>query len=83
MIQSSLDWDLYRQGLKSQIRKLPYNHDLRKLLHNIDAMVDNLSRKEVFTRRYKKSIEDLEEVKEINAAIATLEQWIMMAALLK
>lgn len=83
MIASSLDWDLRRQELKAQIKELPYNPDLRKLLKNIDEMVDNLSRAEVFARRYKKSIEDLPEVKKVNDAIATLEKWIMLAALIR
>lgn len=83
MIASSLDWDLRRVELKSQIKELPYNPDLRKLLKNIDEMVDNLSRAEVFARRYKKSIEDLPEVKKVNDAIATLEKWIMLAALIR
>lgn len=83
MIGSSLDWDLRRQSLKAQIKELPYNPDLKKLLSNIDEMVDDLSRAEVFARRYKKSIEDLPEVKKVNDAIQTLEKWIMLAALIK
>jgi hypothetical protein len=83
MIGSSLDWDIHRQQLKSQIQTLPYNHDLRRLLKNIDAMVDELSRAEVFARRHRKAIVDLPEVKKVNEAIETLEKWIVMAALIR
>ena len=83
IIASSMDWDQHRQILKDKIQSLPYNRDLRTLLKNIDVMVDDLSKAEVFARRHRRIVTSLPEVQQVNTAINTLEQWIMMAVLLK
>jgi hypothetical protein len=83
MIKSSIDWQQHRQHLSTQIQALPYNQDLRKMLINIDNMVKALSCAEVDARRQHRDIDKLPEFQQVNAAIATLEQWIMMAVFLK
>jgi hypothetical protein len=83
MITNSLEWDLYRIKLKDKILDLPYNPDLRKLLRNIDGMIDALSRLEVEARRTKNSTRCDEQLQKINGAVDTLEKWIMMAELLR
>lgn len=83
MISNSLDWDLCRIDLKEKIQKFPFNPDLKKLLKNIDVMVDELSRLEVEARRTKHMIRCTEQAAKINDAIATLEKWIIMAAFLR
>lgn len=62
---------------------LPYNRDLHKLLYNVDTMVDELSRMEVDARRTKQTGKVGEQLGKINSAIETVEQWIMMAQLLR
>lgn len=74
---------MYRVTLKQQISDMPYNPDLHHLLKNIDGMVAELSRREVDARRTKSSTAVREQLEKIKSAIQTLEQWIMMAALLK
>ena len=83
MISNSLDWDLCRIDLKEKIQKFPFNPDLKKLLKNIDVMVDELSRLEVEARRTKNHNRCNEQLEKIRAAIDTLEIWIIMAELLR
>lgn len=82
MIQSSLEWQNKRGNLSAQITTVGYSKDLRMLLLNIDALVENLSKAEVIARRNGKNIVELPELKRVNEAISFLEQWIMMAALM-
>lgn len=83
MVNNSLDWDTHRIILKNKILDLPYNPDLRKLLKNIDGMIDTLSRLEVEARRTKNLTRCGEQLQKINSAVDTLEKWIIMAELLR
>jgi hypothetical protein len=56
---------------------------LRKLLKNIDGMIETLSRLEVEARRTKNIARSDEQLQKINGAVDTLEKWIMMAELLR
>lgn len=79
MITNSLEWDPKRDQLVAQIRALPYNRDLRKMIRNIDVMVQELSQAEVLARaKHRPATQELEAV---NQAILDLEKWIMMVAL--
>ena len=80
-IDSSIEWNNCRDSLKASIQALPYNKELRMMLKNIDSMVDELSKVEVNSRR-KRSSEAEAQLNKVNSAIATLEQWIMMASFL-
>lgn len=90
MITNSLEWIHYRPGrlppyrdtLQDKINALPFNADLRRLLKNIDEMVADLSRLEVEARRTKSQHKVEDQLAKINAAITTLEQWLIMAALI-
>lgn len=82
MIKSSLDWPIERQNLKEKINALPYNPDLHKMLKNIDAQIDALSKAEVIARRNHKKFENLVELKTVNDSLVVLEKWIIMAALI-
>jgi hypothetical protein len=74
------------RDLFHDLRKLPYNRDLYKLCHNIDRMVTELSKLEVYTRRtpprsnwhiaYNKKRE------EIHNAIKHLDNLILMLRLM-
>lgn len=82
MIENSLDYPAYRDKLMLSIKALPYNRELRKMLSNIDDMVKDLSKAEVYARRGHKDISSLSELKLVNESIKYLEQWIVMGALI-
>lgn len=81
MITSSLDWTQRKDVLAEQIRTLPYNSDLRKMLDNIEPLVRDLSRAEVFYRRMHRSGKSNPELDRVNDAINELEKWIIMGKL--
>jgi hypothetical protein len=81
-ITTSLDWEATRSEIMSQIHRLDYNADLRKMVKSIDAMVDDLSKLEVEARRINKTTRTQPQVDLINKSIETLDQFITMAALL-
>lgn len=82
MIQQSIDYSDYRAKLLGQIKALPYSRELRMMLDNIDKMVTDLSRAEVYARRNHKTVSDLPELDRVNKAIQELEKWLVMGALL-
>jgi hypothetical protein len=81
-ITTSLDWEATRSEIMSQIHRLDYNADLRKMLKSIDHMVEELSKLEVEARRINKTTKTQPKIDAINNAIETLDQFITMAALL-
>jgi hypothetical protein len=81
-ITSSLEWFTVRAEIVSQIHRLDYNADLRKMLKSIDHMVEELSKLEVEARRINKTTKTQPKIDAINNAIETLDQFITMAALL-
>lgn len=83
MITCSLDWSDRREEIQRKINVVPQNRELKKMLHTIDNLVRDLSRAEVDARRLNKEIEKLPELAKVNNAIETLEQWLIMGALLK
>jgi hypothetical protein len=82
-IQTSLDWEKVGTELTVQLNRLPYNNDLRKLIHNIDIMIVDLSKAEVEARRIHKPEYTKDKVEEINKAIDQLEKWLLIAELMK
>jgi hypothetical protein len=82
-IQTSLDWEKVGTELTVQLNRLPYNNDLRKLIHNIDIMIVDLSKAEVEARRIHKPEYTKEKVDKINKAIDQLEKWLLIAELMK
>lgn len=83
MIQCSLDWAERRSQINRQIGNVSRDPSLRKLLNTVDNLVRDLSRAEVIARRHNKEINSLPELAAVNAAIDNLEQWLVMAALLR
>lgn len=83
MITCSLDWPERREEIQKKISSLPYNQDLRRMLNTIDNMVRDLSKAEVNVRRLNKEISKMPELQRVNAAIETLEQWLVMGALIR
>lgn len=81
MIENSLSWESKKAALKKKLQELPFNNDLRKMLKNIDTMVEDLSKAEVAARRNRSTTSSLPELKKVNESIELLEQWIVMAIL--
>ena len=80
-IETSLDWGEVGTELTTQLNRLPYNADLRKMIHNIDKMVIELSKAEVEARRIRKPEYTKEKVDSVNKAINHLEKLILIATL--
>jgi len=83
MITNSLEWEEKRAEYRKQIQSLPYNREIRTMLQNIDNMVRELSKAEVVARRTHVKLETLSELEQVNTAIKTLEQWLMMGTFLR
>ena len=82
-IETSLDWLEVGGELTKQLNRLPFNYDLRRLIHNIDVMVTDLSKLEVEARRTKKyTLRVEEQLRIINEAIDRLEKLILIANLM-
>ena len=82
-IERAIDWDKVSIDLHSQLNKLDYNPDLKRMFKNIDVMVNELSKLEVsFRRSGKYSLLD-DKVLQINNAISHLEKLILIAQLMK
>ena len=82
-LQNSLDWYDARNMLQAQLDTLPYNPDLRKMLKNIDSMVEKLSKLEVDARRTHVEHYTKEQVEKVNSAIDHLEKLILIAKLMQ
>lgn len=80
-IEQSLDWGEVGTELTKQLNRLPYNRDLRQMIHNIDKMVTELSKAEVEARRIHKPEYTKEKVDSVNEAINHLEKLILIATL--
>lgn len=85
MITCSLDWSDRREEIYKKISTVSraQSLELKKLLNTIDNLVRDLSRAEVTARRNHQEIEKLPELAKVNEAIDNLEQWLIMAALLR
>jgi predicted nuclease with TOPRIM domain len=81
-IKHAIDWNEVRIEIQSQMSKIGYNPDLKKMLKNIDNMVTELSKLEVSFRRTQKYSMLDDKVNEINKAINHLEKLILMAKLM-
>lgn len=82
-IETALDWGIVGVELTQQLNRLPYNPDLKKMIHNIDIMITELSKLEVEARRIHKPEYTKEKVDSINKAIDQLEKWLLIAELMK
>ena len=80
-ITNSLDWTTTSVKLSKEISTCGYNHDLHKILSNIDSMVTDLSKLEVEARRTHKPYKVAEKIAEINSAIDRLEKLTIIAKL--
>lgn len=82
-IERALDWDTISIGLQRQLKAIDYNPDLMRLFKNIEHLVKELSKLEVYVRRTGRYNFLDDKVVEINNAIGHLEKLILMAQLMR
>lgn len=82
-IERAIDWDKVSIDLQSQLGKIDYNPDLKRMFKNIDSMITELSKLEVSFRRTQKYAILDDKVLQINNAIDHLEKLILIAQLMK
>lgn len=80
-IQSALDWPEVRNELRAALSKISYNHDLYKMLSNIDNMITELSKAEVTARQRKNDAVVTTKIKSINESILYIEKMLLYFAL--
>jgi len=68
--------------LRTQVRGLDYNADLRKYLENLEKMVMHLSSLEVNARRTGNAKKAMEYAKELDDSITYFEHLLLMAKLM-
>lgn len=78
-IKLALDWQTISANLRKQLSTINYNPDLKRMLDNIDKMVNELSRAEVIARQTKRSYHLESHREKINKAINHLEKLILIA----
>lgn len=61
-----------------ELGELPYNADLRRYLKNIDALVTELSRKEVIARRHRSNTILIDDLTKINNSLNHLRNLILV-----
>ena len=82
-IETALDWQEASIQISKDLNRLGYNPDLRKIFHNLQLMVTELSKLEVNGRRLKTNNFTQTQVDKINKAIDHLEKLILMGLLMK
>ena len=80
-IQSSLDWPKVRSELRAALAKISYNHDLYKMLSNVDNMISELSKVEVTARQRKNDVAVTTQLEQINNTIQLIEKMLLYFAL--
>lgn len=82
-LKTATDWPVICTNLHSDLATCGYNRDLLKVIVNITTMVMELSKKEVECRRLNNTKALVEPLAKINTAIKHVEQFILMARLMK
>lgn len=80
-INSSLDWEPIKASLLHKTNKLAHGRDVRRMISNISAKITELSKAEVAARRGR-SNQAAELLSEVNEDIVTVEEFLLVAALL-
>jgi len=82
-IKTSTDWQKVLTELTIDLNQLGYNPDLSRMMRNIGSMVTDLSKAEVEARRIHNNKNLEEPLEKINKSIKHLEQFLLMARLMK
>jgi hypothetical protein len=80
-IQNSLEWPTIRAEIRNRLALIDYNHDMYKLLSNVDRLVTELSKSEVTARQRKSDTALSTHLVSINETIATIEKMLIYFAL--
>lgn len=81
MIKSSLDWPAIETDFLKKSAGLAHSRDIKKMIHNLQNSVSELSKAEVLARRGKPHLAE-ELLAKVNDDIKLLEEFILIAALL-
>lgn len=81
MIKNSTEWSAIETKMLKQASKLRHSTDVKKMIGNIRSKVTELSKAEVDARRGKKLRAD-ELLCQVNDDIRTVEEYLLVAALL-
>ena len=81
IIKSSLDWETIKTDLLHKTNKLAHGRDVRRMISNISAKIAELSKAEVAARRGRSNLA-AELLTQINEDIETVEEFLLVAALL-
>lgn len=82
MIESALHGKQECDRLRHELALLKYNPDLRRMLHNIDNMLTDISKLEVVCRQ-RKTVTPLQEpLARVTESIDHLEKLILIAKLM-
>lgn len=82
-IKNSTEWQEVLTALTIDLNQLGYNPDLNRMMRNIGSMVTDLSKAEVEARRIHNSKNLVAPLEKINKSIKHLEQFLLMARLMK
>ena len=82
-IKNSTEWQEVLTALTIDLNQLGYNPDLNRMMRNIGTMVTDLSKAEVEARRIHNSKNLVAPLEKINKSIKHLEQFLLMARLMK
>ena len=80
-IQNALEWPVVRNELRIALAKIASNHDLYKLLSNVDKMVTELSKAEVQARQRKNDVVVETQLTHINDSIQYIQKMLLYFAL--
>lgn len=82
-IEKATDFPAVFDKLRHDLSGMNYNLDLKKMLKNIQKMVDELSKQEVEARRNRSHKDIQKQIESINSAIDHLEKLILIAQLMR
>jgi hypothetical protein len=78
-IQNSVEGRLVCDELRKELSRLRYNPDLKKMLHNINVMVTELSKLEVVCRQQKNKIRLDDPLIKLNESVTHFRHLLMIA----
>lgn len=81
MIKTSEEAVQKLDQLRSNVRRIQYNHDIHKIILNLNGLIKKLSQKEVFARQTKNTYVLDEPLRELNQAFDYAEKLILIATL--
>jgi hypothetical protein len=78
---SAIEWRRRLDNVLRELRNSQYNSDLYKLYSNIDSMITELSKMEVYDRQYKTKDRIIAQSNKIKQSIDYLEKMILILKL--